>query len=112
MNNIARAIKTGMTDIHRLAHGMSFQEDWNAATSYLSCMGYIWDKISARDPQNKSTAGLVFAYPARLEILAQRGYLTLFDSTHKLNCYVYNLFSFTCRDQYGNWIPGALFGGT
>lgn len=96
-----------MTDICRLAHGMSFQGSWDAATSYLSSMGYIWEKISATDSQEKSTAGLFFAYLPRLEILAQRGYLTLFDSTHKLNFYSYNLFSFTCRDQYGNWIPGG-----
>ena len=60
-----------MTDIRRLAHGMSFQGSWNAATSYLNSMGYIWKKISATDSQEKSTAGLFFAYPARLEILAE-----------------------------------------
>ncbi|KAG0129827.1 hypothetical protein HOY82DRAFT_505303, partial [Tuber indicum] len=107
VNNIARVIKTGMTDIRRLAHGMSFQEDWDAATSFLGGIGYLWEKISATDYQGNSTAGLVFAYPTRLKILGERGYLTLFDSTHKLNLYSYNLFSFTCRDTYGNWVPGG-----
>ena len=107
VNNIARTIKTGMTDIRRLAHGMSFQEDWDSATTFLESMGYLWEKISTTDSQEKSTTGLVFAYPTRLEILSQSLYLTLFDSTHKLNAYGYNLDSFTCRDQYGNWIPGG-----
>ena len=35
--------------------------------------------------------GLVFAYPTRLRILEERGYLTQFDSTHKVNKWRHNM---------------------
>jgi len=38
-------------------------------------------------------------------VLANRGYLTLFDLSHKLNFFNYNLFLFLCRNQYGVWGP-------
>jgi hypothetical protein len=59
------------------------------------------------DAKAKQRWGLVFAEPTRLNILQRRGYLTQFDSTHKLNKWGHNMFSFLVRNEEGIWIPGA-----
>jgi len=46
--------------------------------------------------------GIVFAYPARLERLAQYGHLSLIDSTHKTNQLEWKLFTLIVRDQYAS----------
>lgn len=67
----------------------------------------MWETIDSTNKAGKKTSGLVFAHPNRLEVLAQRGHLTLFDSSHKLNLYDFNVFTFMCRNQQGIWIPGG-----
>ena len=54
--------------------------------------------------------GLVFACPARLKILEKCGCLTQFDSTHKVNKWKHNMFSFLMKDKHGSWIPAAHCG--
>ena len=100
------------SDVRRLEHGSSLETDWQKATTFLTSNGYLWETITATittqtAKKGQDQKGLVFAHPERLEVLANRGYLTLFDSSHKLNFFNYNLFSFLCRDQYGVWVPGA-----
>lgn len=91
---------------------MSQEEDWDKATSFLQENGYLWEAIdttntTSSNPKSKNTIGLVFAHPTRVNTLSRRGFLTLFDSSHKLNTYNYNVFTFMCRDEYGIWVPGA-----
>lgn len=95
-------------DIRKPAHGTTIHDDWDKATAFLLKENYFCETIYT--PSTNSTAltrGLVFAHPSRLSVLSKRGYLTLFDSTHKVNVHGYNLFTFLCRNEYGIWIPGA-----
>lgn len=94
-------------DIRKPAFGTTIYEDWDAATSFLLEKGYFCETIVAENAKSTTTKGLVFAHPQRLKILTQRGYLTIFDSTHKMNLHNYNLFTFMCRDEHGIWVPGA-----
>lgn len=82
-------------------------EDWQQATKFLIEEGYFCETITAQGKGEGQTRGLVFAYPDRLQTLANRGLLTIFDSTHKFNVHDYNLFTFMCRNEAVIWVPGA-----
>ncbi|KAG0634360.1 hypothetical protein HOY80DRAFT_1005215 [Tuber brumale] len=114
VGNIKRVLgkEYKQNDVRKLEHGSSLESDWEKATTFLSDNSYLWETITATittqsAKKDLNQRGLVFAHPERLEILANCGYLTLFDSSHKLNFFNYNLFSFLYRDEYGVWVPGA-----
>jgi MULE transposase domain len=54
--------------------------------------------------------GIVWASTHCLAVLAERGYLTLFDSTHKTNQKEWKLFTWMVRTQANIYLPcaGAL----
>ena len=54
--------------------------------------------------------GIVWALDRRLKTLAERGYLTLFDSTHKTNQKEWKLFTWMVRTEVNIYLPcaGAL----
>ena len=92
------------SDVRRLEHGSSLETDWEKATTFLTSNRYLWETITGTITTQTAKKGqdqkeLVFAHPEGLEVLANHGYLTLFDSSHKLNVFNYNLFSFICRDS-------------
>ena len=82
-------------------------EDWQQATKFLIEKGYFCGTITAQGKGEGQTRGLVFAYPDRLQTLANRGLLTIFNSTHKFNVHDYNLFTFMCRKEAAIWVPEA-----
>ena len=59
------------------------------------------------DSKQEQRWGLVFAKPARLDVLARHRWFTQFNATHKLNRWNHNIFSFVVRDEYNVWIPTA-----
>lgn len=89
-------------DIRKLAPGITIRDDWDAATSFLLKNGYFCETVYTPSPKSTTpTRGLVFAHPNQLAVLSNRGYLTVFDSTHKVNVHGYNLFTFMCRNEFG-----------
>lgn len=89
-------------DIRKLAPDTTIQDDWDVATHFLHSNGYFCETIYTSSPKSSlSTRGLVFAYSTRLSVLSNHGYLTVFDSTHKVNVHRYNLFTFMCRNEFG-----------
>lgn len=67
----------------------------------------MFAEFDVLDAKKEQRWGLVFADPKRLQILQRRGYLTQFDSTHKMNKWKHNMFSFLVRDENGMFIPAA-----
>ena len=51
--------------------------------------------------------GIVWALDHRLKTLAERGYLTLFDSTHKTNQKEWKLFTWMVRTEVNIYLPCA-----
>ena len=87
--------------------GTDFDDDVKQARALLSEEKWLFEEIQVLDRKKEERWGLVFAHPARLKILGERGYLTQFDSTHKVNKWKHNMFSFLVRDKHGMWIPAA-----
>ncbi|RHZ51825.1 hypothetical protein Glove_469g15 [Diversispora epigaea] len=58
---------------------------------------------------HRSSHGFVFAHPNQLEKLQHFGWLTLIDSTHKMNKYDWRLFTLYIRDNHGCWDVGVHF---
>ena len=77
------------------------------ARSLLSEREWLFEELQVVDSKKESRWGLVFAHPARLSVLARRGWFTQFDATHKLNQWGHNMFSFLVRNEYNIWIPTA-----
>jgi hypothetical protein len=50
---------------------------------------------------------LVFALPDRLQVLADRGMLSLMDATHDSNKLKWLLYTIMVRNQYGSYVPAA-----
>ena len=69
--------------------------------------GWLFEQLKVIDSKEEQRWGLVFANPVGLLTLQRRGWLTLFDATHKLNKWNHNMFSFLVRDEYNVWIPAA-----
>ena len=90
-----------------LLRGTDFNDDVKQARHLLSEEKWLFEEFQVLDKKREERWGLVFAHPARLKILEERGYLTQFDSTHKVNKWRHNMFSFLVRDKHGMWIPAA-----
>ena len=67
----------------------------------------------SKNQAGEEVPGIVWAKESRLRILALRGYLTLFDSTHKTNKEEWKLFTWMVRSEVNIYIPcaGALIDG-
>lgn len=105
--NIGQQFRTGILDVRKFMPSHTLSEDWERATAFLLEKGYFCETIQTTGQTSETTHALVFAHPNRLNILASRGFLTLFDSTHKFNIHNYNLFTFMCRNEAAIWVPGA-----
>ena len=90
-----------------LLRGTDFDDDVKQARTLLSEERWLFEEFQVLDRKKEERWGLVFAHPTRLKILEERGYLTQFDSTHKVNKWRHNMFSFLVRDKHGVWIPAA-----
>jgi len=88
-------------------NGTDFRADIDEARVLLTSKGWLFEEFSVLDSEKEPRWGMVFAHPSRLEILRRRGYLTQFDSTHKMNKWKHNTFSFLVRDEHGIAIPTA-----
>ena len=77
------------------------------AFEQLSELKWVSSPIQAISLDKTKGRGIVFAQPARLDLLARFGYLSLIDSTHKTNQLEWKLFTLMIRDQYGSWRPVA-----
>ena len=77
------------------------------ALETLASLKWLASQISAISLDKVEGRGLVFADPARLQILTTHGHLTLIDSTHKTNQLEWKLFTLMARDQYACWHPLA-----
>lgn len=84
-----------------------FRQDVDEATKLLGENGWIFEECAVVDAEGVPRWGLCFAQPARVRVLKSRGYLTQFDSTHKMNAWGHSTYSFLVRDEHGIWIPGA-----
>jgi hypothetical protein len=95
----------GPMEVH-LVGNSDLKLDILQSVSYLKDQGY--QVKTYRVPQ-RSTKGIVFAHPDQLEKLVNHGWLTLINSTHKINRYDWCLFTLYVRDTYGCWNIGAHF---
>lgn len=68
------------------------------ALETLAILNWKVAQISAKSLRNEEGRGIVFADPARLDILATHGHLSLIDSTHKTNQLEWKLFTLVVRD--------------
>jgi len=84
-----------------------FVKDVAEAEVILDENGWLYRQYNVTDAKGEKRWGLAFGHPERLEILKCRSHLTLFDSTHKLDRWKHNMFSFLVRDEQGTWIPVA-----
>ena len=82
-------------------------EDLDEAIRLLGEKGWLHEEYTVLDAKGEPHWGLCFAYLTRIQILRKRGYFTQFDSTHKMNMWDHNMFSFLVRNEQGIWIPGA-----
>ncbi|RHZ47087.1 hypothetical protein Glove_593g45 [Diversispora epigaea] len=73
----------GPMEVHLIGNS-NLKLDISESVSYLMEQGYQVENY--RVPQ-RSTKGIVFAYPEQLKKLERHGWLTLIDSTHKTNRY-------------------------
>ena len=87
--------------------GTDFNDDVKQAQHLLSEEKWLFEEFQVLDRKKEEHWGLAFALPAWLKILGECGYLTQFDSTHKVNKWRHNMFSFLARDEHGMWIPAA-----
>ncbi|GES97801.1 hypothetical protein GLOIN_2v1777773 [Rhizophagus clarus] len=85
------------------------RSDISESVSFLIEKGYQVENYCVFHQSAKTTKGFVFAYPKQLEKLQRHGWLTLIDSTHKMNKYDWRLFTLYVRDTYGSWDVGAHF---
>lgn len=99
--NLSGQFKLCITDIRKLPSDVSFVEDWDMATKFLTEKGYFQKTIYAIGVKSTSTQGRIFAHPQCLQTLSQQGYLTIFNSIHKLNVQQFNLFTFIGLDSHG-----------
>lgn len=104
INNARRGERV---DTRPLLRGTDFDDDVKQARALLSQEKWLFEEFQVLDGKKETRWGLVFAHPERLNILQERGYLTQFDSTHKVNKWRHNMFSFLVRDKYNVWIPAA-----
>jgi MULE transposase domain len=99
-------LKTVMTDSRRTKASVSWEEELQMAEQICQELGYRYRILSV--PYKESTSyGIVWASNHRLEVLADRGHLTTFDSTHKTNMKEWKLFTFMCRTEVGIQLPAA-----
>jgi len=66
--------------------------------------GWLFEEFSVLDSEKELRWHMV-AHPLHLEILRRQGYLTQFDSTHKMNKWKHNMFSFLVWDEHRIAIP-------
>jgi hypothetical protein len=104
---VSNAKRGSRADERNLLHGVSFRQDVDEARSLLNSKGWLSAEFEVLDAKKEQRWGLVFAEPKRLQVLQERGYLTQFDSTHKMNKWKHNMFSFLVRDGNGIYIPAA-----
>ena len=102
--NAKRGIRA---DCRPQLHSTSFRADVDEARTLLSSKGWLFAEFDVLDAKKEQCWGFVFANPKRLPILQHRGYLTQFGSTHKMNKWKHDLFSFLIRDENGVFIPAA-----
>ena len=98
---------TKTADKRTLQFGKGFADDVLEARQLLTEKGWLFEEYQVVDAKKELRWGLVFANPKQLLILQRRGWFTQFDSTHKLNRWNYNMFSFLVRDEHSVWIPTA-----
>src|SRR6266496_6063579 len=77
--------------------------------SFLTEKGYHVEYYQVSHQSTKPTKGIIFAQPVQLEKLQCHGWLSLIDSTHKMNKYDWQLFTLYVHDTYGCWNVGAHF---
>lgn len=77
------------------------------ASEFLERTGWLIKQIQASRRDGDTSFGLVFAYPARINILIRRGHLILLDATHNTNKLKWLLYTAMVRDEQGSWIPVA-----
>ncbi|KAA8893707.1 hypothetical protein FN846DRAFT_499967 [Sphaerosporella brunnea] len=106
-HDVSNAKRGSRPDQRTLLHGISFRQDVDEARSLRNSKGRLSAEFEVLDAKKEQRWGLVFAEPKRLQVLQQRGYLTQFDSTHKMNKWKHNMFSFLVRDGNGIFIPAA-----
>ena len=92
----------------RLVTNVSWQTQRDEAEHWLLNNGYLAKNISSiRECDGETSEGLVFALPNRLEVLADRGMLSLMDATHDTNKLKWLLYTVMVRNQYGSFVPAA-----
>jgi hypothetical protein len=77
----------------------SFLQDVAEAEVILDRNGWLRRQYNVTDTKGEKRWGLAFGHLERLGILKRRGHLTLFDFTHKLNRWKYNMSSFLVYDE-------------
>jgi hypothetical protein len=95
-------------DAPRLAADKSWETQRDEAENWLLDNDYVAKSISAiRECDGEPSEGLVFALPDRLQVLADRGMLSLMDATHDSNKLKWLLYTIMVRNQYGSYVPAA-----
>jgi len=102
--NVKRGIQS---DNRFILNGTDFRTDIDEARVLLTSKGWLFEEFSVLGSEKELRWCMVFAHPSRLEILRRREYLTQFGSTHKMNKWKHNMFSFLVRDEHGIAIPTA-----
>lgn len=84
----------------------SEEEQWADVAEWLEHAGYLVSNIVAiRHSDKKPSRGTVWAEPPYLNVLAERGHLTIMDSTHETNWLGWFLYTMSVRDGTGCWRP-------
>ena len=95
-----------------MLHGSRPIKSWETqrdeAENWLLDNDYVAKSIGAiRECDGEPSEGLVFALPDRLQVLADRGMLSLMDATHDSNKLKWLLYTIMVRNQYGSYVPAA-----
>jgi len=93
--NAARGVRS---DLRSMLPNTGFAKDVAEAEVILDENGWLYRQYNVTDTKGEKQWGLAFGHPERPEILKRRGHLTLFDSTHRLNRWNHNMFSFLVRE--------------
>jgi len=95
IENATRGIRS---DLRSILPSTGFVKDVAEAEVILDENGWLYRQYNVTDTKGEKRWGLAFGHPERPEILKRRGHLTLFDSTHRLNRWNHNMFSFLVRE--------------
>jgi len=99
-------------DPRRSGKGETWEEELAKAEESCQRLDMRYRLLRVKNQAGKWSNGIVWASDHRLKTLAKRGYITLFDSTHKTNLLQFKLFTWMCRTEvdHKTYLPcaGAL----